>query len=154
MKRYKWFCNCSKCGAKTEVDGSKILTVQPPKYDYTCSKCGHMGYVLCSEAWAEEVEEIPTVQKPNLDYEYEAPKAVTDISSMTGGQTCVINPMNSHLYSKCLVCNEEVEVSMYSTGGVICKECKEAILWVKNKMKEEKRHGKQRRISEMRKNSR
>lgn len=40
------------------------------------------------------------------------------------------------LYTKCLVCGKEVAMSMWESGSKICDECKQAIVWAKEKMKE------------------
>ena len=39
------YTHCEKCGARAEVDTSLVYTSIPPKYRYTCPKCGHAGYV-------------------------------------------------------------------------------------------------------------
>ena len=43
------YCKCDKCGEQAKVDTSMVLTSLPPKYNYTCEKCGYHGYVLTSE---------------------------------------------------------------------------------------------------------
>ena len=151
MKRFKWLCKCENCGyEKAEVDGGKILTVQPPKYNYKCPKCGHFGYVLTGEARVEEVEEKVVVPKPAINYEFEDP-----INRTTSGDVVtIIQPQSVKTYTHCLICGEPVEVDMYSVGIRVCEECKEAIKILKKDIKERKNNGKQRRISEMRKNSR
>ena len=40
------------------------------------------------------------------------------------------------LVASCLICGKDVTVSMWEGGPKICDECKQAIAWVKEKMKE------------------
>ncbi len=50
-------------------------------------------------------------------------------------QSCYITE-SSLLVAPCLICGKEVNVSMWQGGPVICSECKQAIAWAKEKMKE------------------
>ena len=36
---------CPKCGAKVKLDEGIVLTSLPPKYKYTCQKCGEVKYL-------------------------------------------------------------------------------------------------------------
>ena len=36
---------CPKCGAKVKLDEGIVLTSLPPKYQYTCPKCGEVKYL-------------------------------------------------------------------------------------------------------------
>ena len=43
-------CECEACKQlEGEVNTSAVLTTIPPQYGYKCRKCGHVGYILCSE---------------------------------------------------------------------------------------------------------
>lgn len=36
----------------------------------------------------------------------------------------------------CLICGKKTPVSMWQCGPAVCDECKQAVAWVKEKMKE------------------
>lgn len=46
LKNSHTYTYCEKCGALAEVDASLVYTSIPPKYRYTCPKCGSVGYVI------------------------------------------------------------------------------------------------------------
>lgn len=59
------YTHCEKCGALAEVDTSLVYTSIPPKYRYTCPKCGNIGYVTdyklltpCIDDFSEPDEKV------------------------------------------------------------------------------------------------
>lgn len=40
---------CKKCGGEIEIDFTKQLLSDPPKYTAKCKDCGDITYLLCSE---------------------------------------------------------------------------------------------------------
>lgn len=45
---------CKKCGGEVEIDFTKVLTSDPPKYSAKCKDCGNITYPLCSECHSTE----------------------------------------------------------------------------------------------------
>lgn len=49
LKNSHTYTYCGKCGVIAEVDTSLVYTSIPPKYRYTCPKCGSVGYVTADK---------------------------------------------------------------------------------------------------------
>lgn len=47
-----------------------------------------------------------------------------------------VNIKDYMLCTNCLLCGKTVGISVWQSGPAICDECKQAIAWVKEKMKE------------------
>ena len=66
---------CRKCGGELEIDFTKVLTSDPPKYEAKCKNCGNITYPLCSECYrVNELDDL-SVNGTNtagsyLDYRY------------------------------------------------------------------------------------
>lgn len=52
------YANCAECGTLAEVDASLVCTSIPPKYRYTCPKCGNVGHVTADELITTYIGEL------------------------------------------------------------------------------------------------
>lgn len=128
------YSTCPKCGNLwAEVDTSKVLTSNPPKYMAVCPRCGEVSYPLCSDVSFESKEQ------PD---DYQASPSIND---RTGVATTPILT-NSKLYKTCFICGEPIrEISIIddlmntvSPVPEICENCREAILEMRKKMRKKK----------------
>ena len=55
------------------------------------------------------------------------------VSNLPDDFTTTTMPM---LATPCMICGKNVNISMWQSGPGICDECKQAIAWAKEKMKE------------------
>ena len=51
------YTHCEKCGARAEVDAS-VYTSIPSKYQYTCPKCGSVGYATADKLITTYISEL------------------------------------------------------------------------------------------------
>lgn len=118
---------CPKCGAIVKVDLYKILTSNPPCYEWTCPNCGEKGNTKHGDIITFENQIVPAtsgyIQK--ID-EHDLGVGVTTTNA-TGDGYNTINAVPS-IYSpmtECEICGEEFK---FDSRSYICPKCREAIV--------------------------
>ena len=100
------FIRCPHCGELAKLR-PEILTSLPPKRHWVCEHCGHDGYIFCRDAHIIYSEEKPD-RKPWFD-EAKPSELLTS-------------------YTECVICGEEIPVSLNEPHTKICKNCRDAII--------------------------
>lgn len=122
---------CPKCGTIVKVDLYKILTSNPPCYEWTCPNCGEKGNTKHGDVIAFENQVIPAtsgyVQK--LD-EPDLGVGVTTTNAMGDGYNTVCAvPSIYSTTTHCEICDEKFE---YDTRHMhICPKCREAVVKIR-----------------------
>ena len=125
---------CPKCGAIVKVDLSKILTSNPPCYEWTCPNCGEKGNTkhgdiitfenqIGHETYQTKRATLPYIQKVG---EPDPGVGVTTTNG-TGDGYNTINAVPS-IYSpmtECEICGEEFK---FDSRSYICPKCREAVV--------------------------
>lgn len=125
---------CPKCGAIVKVDLSKILTSNPPCYEWTCPNCGEKGNTkhgdiitfenqIGHETYQTKRATLPYIQKVG---EPDPGIGVTTTNG-TGDGYNTINAVPS-IYSpmtECEICGEEFK---FDSRSYICPKCREAVV--------------------------
>ena len=121
---------CPKCGAIVKVDLYKILTSNPPCYEWTCPNCGEKGntkhgdiITFENQIGRETCATSGYIQKVD---EVDPGVGVT-ITNATGDGYTTINAVPS-IYSpmtECEICGEEFK---FDSRSYICPKCREAVV--------------------------
>lgn len=125
---------CPKCGAIVKVDLSKILTSNPPCYEWTCPNCGEKGNTkhgdiitfenqIGHETYQTKRATLPYIQKVGEP----DPGVGVTTTNATGDGYNTINAVPS-IYSpmtECEICGEEFK---FDSRSYICPKCREAVV--------------------------
>lgn len=118
---------CPKCGAIVKVDLSKILTSNPPCYEWTCPNCGEKGNTKHGDIITFE-NQIGRATSGYIRKVDEADLGVGVTTTNATGDGCnTINAVPS-IYSpmtECEICGEEFK---FDSRSYICPKCREAIV--------------------------
>ena len=125
---------CPKCGAIVKVDLSKILTSNPPCYEWTCPNCGEKGNTkhgdiitfenqIGHETYQTKRATLPYIQKVG---EADPGVGVTTTNG-TGDGYNTINAVPSICspMTECEICGEEFK---FDSRSYICPKCREAVV--------------------------
>ena len=125
---------CPKCGAIVKVDLYKILTSNPPCYEWTCPNCGEKGNTkhgdiitfenqIGHETYQTKRATLPYIQKvgePDLGVGVTTTNATGDGYNTINAVPSICSPM-----TECEICGEEFKLDSRS---YICPKCREAIV--------------------------
>lgn len=120
---------CPKCGTIVKVDLSKILTSNPPCYEWTCPNCGEKGNTKHGDVITFENQigggtsgYIQKVDEPDL-----CVVGVTTTNA-TGDGYNTINAVPSIYspYTECEICGEEFKYDVKHMH--ICPKCRKTIV--------------------------
>lgn len=116
---------CPKCGTIVKVDMSKILTSNPPCYEWTCPNCGENGNTKHGDVITFENQigggtsgYIQKTDEPDLGVGV----TTTNADDLT---TIDITPAIYSTNTKCTICGEEFK---FDGEHRICPKCREAII--------------------------
>lgn len=118
---------CPKCGAIVKVDLSKILTSNPPCYEWTCPNCGEKGNTKHGDIITFENQigggtsgYIQKVDEPDLGVGVTTTNATGDGYNTINAVPSIYSPM-----TECEICGEEFK---FDSRSYICPKCREAIV--------------------------
>lgn len=116
---------CPKCGAIVKVDLYKILTSNPPCYEWTCPNCGEKGCTKQGDIITFENQigggtsgYIQKVDEPD-------PGVGVTTTNADDIKTINIIPAIYSTNTRCIICDEEFH---YDGEHRICPKCREAII--------------------------
>ena len=125
---------CPKCGAIVKVDLSKILTSNPPCYEWTCPNCGEKGNTkhgdiitfenqIGHETYQTKRATLPYIQKVGES----DPGVGVTTTNATGDGYNTINAVPSICspMTECEICGEEFK---FDSRSYICPKCREAVV--------------------------
>lgn len=118
---------CPKCGAIVKVDLYKILTSNPPCYEWTCPNCGEKGNTKHGDVIAFENQighatsgYIQKVGEPDPGVGVTTTNATGDGYNTINAVPSICSPM-----TECEICGEEFK---FDSRSYICPKCREAIV--------------------------
>ena len=118
---------CPKCGAIVKVDLSKILTSNPPCYEWTCPNCGEKGNTKHGDIITFENQiglvtsgDIQKVDEPDLGVGVTTTNATGDSYNTINAVPSICSPM-----TECEICGEEFK---FDSKSYICPKCREAVV--------------------------
>ena len=118
---------CPKCGAIVKVDLSKILTSNPPCYEWTCPNCGEKGNTKHGDIITFENQighatsgYIRKVDEPDLSVGVTTTNATGDGYNTINAVPSICSPM-----TECEICGEEFK---FDSKSYICPKCREAVV--------------------------
>ena len=125
---------CPKCGAIVKVDLSKILTSNPPCYEWTCPNCGEKGNTKHGDIITFENQigretyqagyatsgYIQKVGEPDPGVGVTTTNATGDGYNTINAVPSICSPM-----TECEICGEEFK---FDSKSYICPKCREAIV--------------------------
>lgn len=125
---------CPKCGAIVKVDLSKILTSNPPCYEWTCPNCGEKGNTKHGDIITFENQighetyqtkratsgYIRKVDEPDLGVGVTTTNATGDGYTTINAVPSICSPM-----TECEICGEEFK---FDSRSYICPKCREAVV--------------------------
>ena len=118
---------CPKCGAIVKVDLYKILTSNPPCYEWTCPNCGEKGYTKQGDIITFENQighatsgDIQKVGKLDPSISVIPMNATGDGYNTINAVPSICSPM-----TECEICGEEFK---FDSRSYICPKCREAIV--------------------------
>ena len=118
---------CPKCGAIVKVDLSKILTSNPPCYEWTCPNCGEKGNTKHGDIITFENQigratsgYIRKVDEPDLGVGITTTNATDDSCNTINAVPSIYSPM-----TECEICGEEFK---FDSRSYICPKCREAVV--------------------------
>ena len=125
---------CPKCGAIVKVDLSKILTSNPPCYEWTCPNCGEKGNTkhgdiitfenqIGHETYQTKRATLPYIQKvgePDLGVGVTTTNTTGDSYNTINAVPSIYSPM-----TECEICGEEFK---FDSRSYICPKCREAVV--------------------------
>ena len=118
---------CPKCGAIVKVDLSKILTSNPPCYEWTCPNCGEKGNTKHGDIITFENQighatsgYIQKIDEPDLGVGVTTTNATGDGYNTINAVPSICSPM-----TECEICGEEFK---FDSRSYICPKCREAIV--------------------------
>ena len=118
---------CPKCGAIVKVDLYKILTSNPPCYEWTCPNCGEKGYTKQGDIITFENQSIPATSGYIQNVDEPDPGVGVTTTNAAGDSYNTINAVPS-IYSpmtECEICGEEFK---FDSRSYICPKCREAVV--------------------------
>lgn len=118
---------CPKCGAIVKVDLYKILTSNPPCYEWTCPNCGEKGNTKHGDIITFE-NQIGRATSGYIQKVGEAdPGVAVTTTNATGDGYNTINTVPSICspMTECEICGEEFK---FDSRSYICPKCREAIV--------------------------
>lgn len=125
---------CPKCGAIVKVDLYKILTSNPPCYEWTCPNCGEKGNTkhgdiitfenqigreTCQTGYATSGY-IQKVGEPDPGVGVTTTNATGDGYNTINAVPSICSPM-----TECEICGEEFK---FDSRSYICPKCREAVV--------------------------
>ena len=124
---------CPKCGAIVKVDLSKILTSNPPCYEWTCPNCGEKGNTkhgdiitfenqIGRETYQTGYATSGYIQKVG---EPDPGVGVTTTNATDGSNTINAVPSIYSPMTECEICGEEFK---FDSKSYICPKCREAVV--------------------------
>ena len=121
---------CPKCGAIVKVDVSKILTSNPPCYEWTCPNCGEKGNTKHGDIITFEnqigggtSEYNPKAGEPDISV------GVATTNGDGNTRIDVIPAWSVHsTNTECTICGEEFK---FDGKHRICPKCREAVVKLK-----------------------
>lgn len=124
---------CPKCGAIVKVDLYKILTSNPPCYEWTCPNCGEKGNTkhgdiitfenqIGRETYQTGYATSGYIQKVD---EPDPGVGVTTTNATDGSNTINVVPSICSPMTECEICGEEFK---FDSRSYICPKCREAIV--------------------------
>ena len=118
---------CPKCGAIVKVDLSKILTSNPPCYEWTCPNCGEKGntkqgdiITLENQIGRATLPYIQKVDEPDPGIGVTTTNATGDGYNTINAVPSICSPM-----TECEICGEEFK---FDSKSYICPKCREAVV--------------------------
>ena len=118
---------CPKCGTTVKVDLYKILTSNPPCYEWTCPNCGEKGNTKHGDIITFENQigratsgYIQKVDEPDLGVGITTTNATGDSHNTINAVPSICSPM-----TECEICGEEFK---FDSRSYICPKCREAIV--------------------------
>lgn len=119
---------CPKCGAIVKVDLSKILTSNPPCYEWTCPNCGEKGNTKHGDiiTFENQIGHATSGYIQKIDEVDPGVGRVTTTNATSDGYN-TINAVPS-IYSpmtECEICGEEFK---FDSRSYICPKCREAVV--------------------------
>lgn len=117
---------CPKCGAIVKVDLSKILTSNPPCYEWTCPNCGEKGNTKHGDIITFE-NQIGHATSGYIQKIDEVDPGVGRVTTTNADDITTINATTA-IYStstKCIICGEEFK---FDGEHRICPKCREAVV--------------------------
>ena len=118
---------CPKCGAIVKVDLSKILTSNPPCYEWTCPNCGEKGNTKHGDIITFENQighatsgYIQKIDEPDLGVGVTTTNATGNSYNTINAVPSICSPM-----TECEICGEEFK---FDSRSYICPKCREAIV--------------------------
>ena len=118
---------CPKCGAIVKVDLYKILTSNPPCYEWTCPNCGEKGNTKHDDIITFENQighatsgYIQKVGEPDPGVGVTTTNATGDGYNTINAVPSICSPM-----TECEICGEEFK---FDSRSYICPKCREAIV--------------------------
>lgn len=118
---------CPKCGAIVKVDLYKILTSNPPCYEWTCPNCGEKGNTKHGDIITFE-NQIGRATSGYIQKVGEAdPGVAVTTTNATGDGYNTINvvPSICSPMTECEICGEEFK---FDSKSYICPKCREAVV--------------------------
>lgn len=117
---------CPKCGAIVKVDLSKILTSNPPCYEWTCPNCGKKGNTKHGDIITFE-NQIGHATSGYIQKIDEVDLGVDRVTTTNAEGITIINatPAIYSTSTKCIICGEEFG---FDGEHRICPKCREAII--------------------------
>lgn len=125
---------CPKCGAIVKVDLYKILTSNPPCYEWTCPNCGEKGNTKHGDIITFENQigretyqtgyatsgYIQKVGEPDPGVGVTTTNATGDGYNTINAVPSICSPM-----TECEICGEEFK---FDSRSYICPKCREAVV--------------------------
>lgn len=123
---------CPKCGAIVKVDLYKILTSNPPCYEWTCPNCGEKGNTKHGDIITFENQigrETYQTGRATSGYiqKVDEPDLGVGVTTTNANdfETIDIRPAIYSTNTKCIICGEEFK---FDGEHRICPKCREAII--------------------------
>ena len=123
---------CPKCGTTVNVNTSKILTSNPPCYEWTCPNCGEKGCTKQGDIITFEnqipIRTLPYIQKidePDLGVGVTTTNVTGDGYNTINAVPSICSPM-----TECEICGEEFK---FDSKSYICPKCREAVVKLRKK---------------------
>lgn len=118
---------CPKCGAIVKVDLSKILTSNPPCYEWTCPNCGEKGNTKHGDiiTFENQIGRATSGYIQKIDEADPGVGATTTNATGDGYNTINAVPSICSPMTECEICGEEFK---FDSRSYICPKCREAVV--------------------------